>query len=73
MKSKKKTLSLSAWVDELGVPRVMLLTGVGEVAVRNWRRGHCLPRDAEKRVIKKASEGRVSYDEMIDTFFNQAK
>lgn len=65
------TLSLQDWINEVGVREVSRVTGVNESAVRHWRRGHCLPRTDEMRKIHKYSNGRVSYEEMIETFHRQ--
>lgn len=65
-KSGKPKMSLSQWIDQMGVPYVSELLDVAESCVRHWRSGHAIPTTQKMRFIKNFTQGVVGYDEMID-------
>lgn len=69
----KQNVSLRDWINANGVQAIAELLGVEDSAVRHWRRGHCLPRAEQMREIKRVSKGQVSYESMIDVFFEARK
>ncbi len=62
-------LTLEEWINELGPNTVAKLMKVEPSAVRHWRRGYCLPRSEQMMRIHKFSRGRVTYAEMIESFY----
>lgn len=63
---KDKPLTLSDWITEVGPENVAKLMKVERSTVFNWRKGYCYPRVDQMRKIKKYTNGRVTYDAIID-------
>lgn len=70
---KKEEMSLRAWLHWTGTKRVATKLGVDVTNVRQWKRGHCLPRTNVMVKIHKLSGGRVTYKEMIERFHGSCK
>lgn len=68
-KTNKASPALIKWINEIGVADVAKLLKTDPASVRHWRRGFCLPRSEQMVKINRYSKGKVSYAEMIDTFF----
>jgi len=66
----KQKISLKNWIDQEGVHKIAHILKVEESTVRHWRRGHCLPRTEQMRTIRKLSKGLVTYETIIDTYFD---
>lgn len=64
MKNKER-VSFRNWLHAVGTGQAMVLLGVSEATIRNWRIGRFLPRAVQMVKIKKASKGKVSIDEMV--------
>lgn len=54
------------WIDELGAARIARALKVTPATVRHWRRWYCDPRADQIRMIKKLSQGRLGYEDIID-------
>ncbi len=65
-RSSRRTISLKTWIEETGINAVAQLLDVDPSAVCHWKSGRALPRDDQKRFIKNFTEGRVSYEQIID-------
>lgn len=63
-----KGISLKNWIEEVGPKQVAKIFKVTPAAVRHWRCGVALPQTDKMQKIRDLSKGRVSYEEMIDTF-----
>lgn len=64
----KMHLTLSEWIEDVGVIHVANMLRVEKATVRLWRRGKNLPRTEQMKKIRTLSKGRVTYDQMIDSF-----
>lgn len=73
MKSPNSLCSLQDWINEIGIESVAKLLKVNAASVRHWRRGHCLPRTGQMYLIQRYSKGRVTYEEMINTYHESQK
>ncbi len=69
-KVKKKTLV--EWIDERGMTETAKLLRCHRTAVNHWRRGFCLPSSEQMNKIIKYSNGAVSFDDEIRTFYKKA-
>ncbi len=61
-----KHITLKQWIDLMGAAYVADLLGINTSSVNQWRRGHCLPKVAQMRVIKKLTRGACGYEQIID-------
>lgn len=68
-----KSLTLKEWIYQVGTKEAAKLLRVDPSAVRHWARGHCLPRDEQKRLIRKYSKGAVTYEEIIERTLKTSK
>lgn len=66
---KPKRMTLREWIEETGPNEVAELLNVPSVNVRQWKRGYCLPRAEQMRIIKKLTRGRIDYEDMIEPHF----
>jgi DNA-binding transcriptional regulator YdaS (Cro superfamily) len=64
MKTKER-VTFRDWLFAVGTGQAMVLLGVSEATIRNWRIGRFLPRAEQMVKIKKASRGKVSIDQMV--------
>ncbi len=65
-KNMRGNLTLTEWISNNGVANVAKLLKVETATVRYWHRGDGLPKDSQKRLIKKVTKGLVNYDGIID-------
>lgn len=62
----KKVSAFKLWIDKEGTKKVAEILGVQRATVSHWRVGRCLPRTDQMKLIKKVSNGFVSYESIID-------
>lgn len=71
MSNTHSEYALGNWIEKMGITKVAKLFQVTETCVRCWRRGHSLPRDEQKYLIKRHTKGQLDYDTLIEQFFAQ--
>lgn len=65
MKPKSKLLIFTNWIKEFGPPRLAKTLDVHPTTVWKWTDGH-LPRPEQMTRICEISEGRITYDIMVE-------
>lgn len=59
---RKKCVSFSEWIDEIGVDRLASQLGVVRSAVFHWKAGRHHPRTEQMKEIIRLSKGEMSFD-----------
>jgi hypothetical protein len=62
-------VTLKDWINSEGLYEVARKLKVNRVTVDYWRKGIGLPKPQIMREIVKLTDGKVSYEEMIETYF----
>jgi hypothetical protein len=62
----RKKISFVEWINTVGATNVAKRLGVSARVVHYWRIGHCSPRVDQIRAIRKLSNGRLTYEAIID-------
>lgn len=65
----RKSLSLPQWIEEEGTWPIATLLGTHPTTVHYWRVGHVLPKPEMMLKIKRATNGRLTCDSMIEEYF----
>lgn len=64
-------MTIKEWVDKVGRREAAKILGVDSSTLSNWCRGTRLPNVENLQAIYRASKGKVSYREMIETFASE--
>lgn len=63
-------MKLDKFIQEHGgVTKLSKKLKVGQGRVSNWKTGRCLPDDKSKYRLVKLGKGKITYDEIINPFF----
>lgn len=63
-----REISLSSWIDEVGVNKVAQALCLERSTIRQWRTGTFLPKALHMYAIVRLSKGRVTYKGMIESW-----
>lgn len=63
-----KEMSLSIWIDDVGVNKVAQALCLERSTIRQWRTGTFLPKALHMYAIVRLSQGRVTYKGMIESW-----
>lgn len=62
----RKPSAFIEWVNEYGGRRLAKVLGIDPSTISHWRGGRVLPKAEHMKKIVELSEGRVTYDHIID-------
>lgn len=72
MEGKNASLSLKAWIVELGEPAVAKLLRVNQSAVGHWLRGYCIPTATLQLKIMKITKGDLTPTKIVVDHFKRS-
>lgn len=65
---EKKVISLSEYIEEVGVISICVHLKTGPESVLHWRRGYGLPKSEHIFKLVRLSKGRLTYQSIIEPF-----
>ncbi len=66
MAQRSKKNQFVQWIEDNGTKTVAKMLKAQIASVQHWKRGHCWPKVKQMQLIKKLSNGRVDYIDIIE-------